>query len=551
MRTAGRSPGRWSRLILGVVITSALLLALWTQLGREKPDRESHAETGPSPHVAVPVVATGSEAAAPAADRREDAGGLVSWSVEGPAGEPLPSARVTIEGKTWPCDALGHGSAPVSLTDPVPAVVEASDHLAWRGLLSRGSRTRVVLSRGGSLEVDVVDELMEPVAEAEVWLSRRPTADPPQGIEASSRARTGADGRVVLAAPPGDYFLQARHELLVRSTRRMKQMGVGDGSYRVAIPAKSGRARVYMAMPHVCGVQAIGEPLLHHSFRGNDAGYHLPENPDGQAACKLIEDALARSHPGARFLVGVKDHESARKGRPYGAIEATAWIIGRVPFRGPVQMVPLREFTGPRELSSSILPASEDWGGVVVRIGDTGGLPKDGLKIVVRAAGSHQRNGAPSIRHMAVPSAEIVTLPAGVYDVSCEGHFESRDPGLGRRAVEVRSASLQEIVLESQFAWSYCRVSMDGIGSDTPLVGGMIELMHLDTGLGATILVSHFESPVSLWIPAGRVRLRGRAAHAAMPDHGWRSVEEEIEIGGGTLEVPQRIHRSMVLTRIR
>ncbi|MCB9886616.1 MAG: hypothetical protein H6838_14070 [Planctomycetes bacterium] len=495
-------------------------------------------------------------AKAPVADPsgvpRSVAHSLLAWRVVDLEDAPVPTAVVTVNGKAWPCDVNGRGKTSTEVSQEVDAVVEAQGYSSWRGLLLPGVENKVQLDDGGSLEVTVVDESMVPLQGAVVWLSARPTGeDVLDSVPALPRAASGPDGVARLRAAHGEYFVQARHSVYVNSTQRLKQMGVLAECYRVQIGAAPSRSVVHMTMPYVAGLEVVGGEVAYQSFRGRDSGLHAPGNPDGWAACERIRAEIEARFVGSTVMVQVRDVESVRNGRGYPAIHGHVMVVGCKPQVVNVMPVALAEFERPSRVFALQLEASDQWGGIVLRLKNAGGRPVQSLRVAVAASGDWSQGDVPKIAHKFLTPDQIVSLPVGLYDVTGEGHFEANLPGLSRRGLAVTAGSLQEVVLDCPIELSLVRLELTRDVGTQPLLGGAIELIHEQTGVRATLLVNRFDEPPQLWVPAGIVKLTAQAHEQAKPDHLWRLADEPLTIGGGTDAAPQVVRKSLMLVKVK
>jgi hypothetical protein len=467
-------------------------------------------------------------------------------------GAAVPDAVVAIGTDTWPCSANGTGEAAVAASgDRVGCRVTAAGTLPWQGDLRVSSVTNVVLRRVGSLRVSVLDDDGLPVPRATVWVTVRPSdedqleADPgiPRGV-------TGEDGTVQIdGILHGRYLMHARHDVLLHSARRLSQMGILEQSLIVHVGREPANTVMRMTMPYVCGIQVVDEPMFYSSFQGSGDGYHSPSNADGACARFRLRHRLQAAHPGAEFMVTVRDVAPPQAGAGagvYGDFVATAWALGREAHRVRIAPVPLASFRGPHRISAWELPASAEFGGLRITVKAAGGPPIAGMRFTIGTPHHLWRSDVPEVHHMFVRCGELVTLPVGTYDLSCEGFFESKTAGLNRNGLQVKRGEILEVVLDSPVSWSWCRIALRGAGSSDPLVGGAITLTHQSTGVKTGTLVNSFAVPLTMWIPSGTVALWAQAI-ASDPAFVWRVVDEAVEIRGGTVEAPQVISREMQL----
>lgn len=538
------------RHLISVSALVALVAALWTWFGAaletdslpvssdrlpRKEDRQTAAITPPHDS---------------GVQRAESPARLV-WRVVSPQNTPVATAIVTVDNNPWPCDAEGRGNTSTKALADIDALVEAPGYATWHGLFQVGAENVVRLAQAGSLEVTVVNESMAPVQGAVVWLSARPTGE--RDLDSTPtlpRFVSGADGVARLQAPNGDYFVQAHHPVYVHSTNRLKQMGVNAECYRVKIGAAPSRSVVHMTMPYVAGLDVSGGEVAYQGFRGHDSGLHAPTNPDGSAACERIRAQLETRFPNSTFMVMARDIESVRDGRGYPAIRGNVMVVGYKPVAVQVIPVALADFERPTQVFALQLEPSDQWGGVVLRLKNAGGRPVSSLRVAV-AASDQRRGDVPQIVHKILRPNQLVSLPVGVYDVTGEGYFESRLPGLTRRGLAVTAGSLQEIVLECPVELSLVRLELTRDTGTQPLLGGAIELLHEQTGVRAMLLVNRFDVPPQLWVPAGLVRLTAQAHEQTQPDHLWRIADEPLMVGGGTDAAPQVVRRSLTLLKVK
>lgn len=266
--------------------------------------------------------------------RREPAAALVRWIVQDEVGARIPGARVAIRGESWGCDAEGSGLASLVVGEEteVPCFAEALSHGRWAGNLLIGQPNTIVLPRTGIVRITVLDDDLVPVDGAEVWLARRQTDGDAIDNDPSLPHGTTDSGGVtqIESVPLGKFILHARHNVLVHSSNRLKQMGVQETSNVVMVRASTSEVTMYMTMPYVCGIDIVGGEIFYDGFRGTNTGYHAPQNLDGAWACRRLKARLGDSFPGARFLVVARDLAPPAFGGRFGDYVVTAWVLGRV-----------------------------------------------------------------------------------------------------------------------------------------------------------------------------------------------------------------------------
>lgn len=484
-------------------------------------------------------------------DIEAGAKGMVAWKIQTDLGNPVPQAFVEVAGIVSGCDSRGVGqvSSDLPVGDRVAAWASAPGHDRWVGNLEVGASTTITLHLGGAVSVRVVDDYMNPVRGAEVWLATEPIAgDAPDNDARIPRGVTGADGLTLISGVPyGLFLLHARHDTLVHSHTRLKQMNLKDQCTTVKITSRPVDVTMHMTMPYACGIQVIGGDVLSCSFSGTATGYSTPENQDGAFACRQLKKRLEEKFPGAKLWVTVRDFVPALP-KGYGAFEATLWIAERQPVQRTIALVPLSEFLGPVRIAVENLPPSDQFGGIMVQVRNSGGLPMDRLKYTLGVPFRLWKDGTPQMRHMDVPVGRLATVPVGVYDLVCEGLFESQVEGLNRRNLEVKRLDITEIVIDSQTALARCRLDLTcNDGSPAPR-GGIFAMVHPATGMQVSQLVSHFGRPIELWVPAGIISLRAEA-YGPSPETKWFCSDEAVQVEGGTLDAAQVIARTFALVK--
>lgn len=404
-------------------------------------------------------------------------------------------------------------------------------------------------NRRGTARILALDDNLRPVPAAEIWLATRPTEG--DGFEASPqnlRGVTGADGAIELGdLPEGKYLVHARHEMLVHSHRRRSEMQLEQPNAVVMIGSTPADLCVYLSMPVVCGVEIVGCSIFYDSFYESGAGYHTPSNGDGKWSCQRIKERLQDAFPGSVCSVRVRNFRPPRSGR-YGNCLVTAWVVGHEAFRQELLPIPLDLFVGPVQIQAWSLRPSDQFGTIRITVNGAGGMPVDGLRFAIGTPMALWRHDRPEVHHLRLATGGPVTVPVGVYDLTCEGDFQARHPALSRRSLKVERGELTDVVIDSPIPWSRCRFSFQGAGEERVLKGGIIVLKHLESGVSVTKLISHFDPPIDLWLPDGDyiVQAQAYSSHREMI---WRHEDEVVPVRGGSLESPQLISREMVLVR--
>lgn len=403
--------------------------------------------------------------------------------------------------------------------------------------------------RRGTARILALDDNLKPVPGVEIWLATRPTDG--DGFEASPqklRGVTGADGAIELGdLPEGKYLVHARHEMLVHSHRRRSEMHLEQPHAVVMIGSTRADLCVYLSMPVVCGVEIVGHPIFYESFHESGAGYHTPSNWDGRWSCQRIKERLQDAFPGSVCNVRVKDFHPPRSGR-YGNCLVTAWVVGHEAFHQELLPIALDSFVGPVQIEAWSLRPSDQFGTIRITVNGAGGMPVDGLRFAIGTPMALWRHDRPEVHYLRLVTGEPVTVPVGVYDLTCEGDFEARHPSLSRPGLEVKRGELTDVVIDSAIPWSRCRFCFQGAGEERVLKGGIIVLKHLESGVSVTKLISHFDPPIELWLPEGEyiVQAQAYSSHREMI---WRHEDEVVLVRGGSLDSPQLVAREMVLVR--
>jgi hypothetical protein len=414
--------------------------------------------------------------------------------------------------------------------------------------------TSPTAATGGTARITVVDDDQKPVRGAEVWLaSRRIGGDVLDRDSTLPRGVTDRDGVTTISGiPHGGHFLHARHDVLVHSTRRLKEMGIENESSFATIGATPVEAVMHLTMPYVYGVQVVGGEMLYDSFSGA-AGYHSLDNADGQWASERLRKQLIARFPGARILVAIRDFKPPHKGG-YGNCLATVFVVGREAVRRRIEPVAATVFAAPLQLNVAGMPRSDEFGSIMVRVAHAGGPPILGLHYTLGKPHDQWRDDAPQVLGTKLMSGELRTVPVGTYEVTCQGLFEgqvlARNPeglqihALNRHGLQVRRGEALEVVIDSPVGWSRCRFSFPGEDITQPLTGVMLSLFHAGSGMRVAELLNGFEPPIEMWVPAGPVELRAEAP-AADPQLVWRHVDPAFDVAGGTIESPQVIRCSL------
>jgi hypothetical protein len=475
----------------------------------------------------------------------------VAWRVADGKGESVRGAQVVVDGRSWACDAEGEGRYVYGQEGGRTgrdASVTARGYLPWTGFFAAGVVSEVRLTSIGSLLVRVHDDDLRPVASVEVWLSKRPVADPDRGDAGSLiRGVTDQDGTVRLEGGQGEYHLQARHPVLVRSSRRAEQRSGAGPEGMVVLAGDERESVVNMSMPYVCGIAVQGGEMFYESFYESDSGYHFPPNLDGALACRQREATLRQRHPGARFVIKVRDHADKRRGLPYGAAMVTCWVLGYEAVRQPLEFVPWNEFLGPTVVWVANMVPSNRFGGLTVMVADSEGAGMPDWTVRVGTPMREWRHDVAEVHHKIIPCGDLVTLPAGNYEISCEGYFESQIPGLKRESVTVTPGSLTTVTLSSTKKWCRCRILLtipdQGIGAS----GGVMGLRHVDSGTSVVVFVDDFATPTELWVPEGILEVQARTVALTNTSPYHHLSGATFDARGGTIMNPQIVQRSMVL----
>lgn len=432
-------------------------------------------------------------------------------------------------------------------TGPQPLSI-TTESLRKRVDVGLQAADEVSASRGAA-RILALDDNMRPVPGVEVWLATRPSSG--DGFDTSPPnvcGVTGVDGAVEFDdLLEVKYLVHARHEMLVHSHRRRSQMQLDQPHAVLMIGSKPAQLTVYLSMPVVCGIEIVGLSIFYSSFYESGAGHHTPSNGDGQWSCQRLRDRLQDAFPGSVFNVGVKDFQPPRSGR-YGSSMVTAWAVGHEPFRQELRPVPLDSLVGPVQVRPWDLSPSDQFGSIRIIVNGAGGMPVDDLQFAIGIPMALRRRDRPEVRYMQLVTGKPVTVPVGTYDLTCEGDFEAKHPALSRSHLKVEAGKLTDIVIDSPILWSRCHFSFKGAGEERALKGGIIVLKHLETNISVTKLISHFDSPLKLWLPDGEYLLRAEA-YSSNHELIWRHEDEVVLVQGGGLQSPQLVAREMVLMR--
>lgn len=470
-----------------------------------------------------------------------DSASVVTWNVHDDMGRPILAARLSTHSGAWLSGSDGVGQAIVESDRPVAYRIEAAEHESLGGVLKRGEKASIVLRRIGSIIANVVDDVGGPVAGVEVWLSTRPSDESALHMEATPRGTSDDSGVLRIDGVPfGDYLIHARHPLFVHSARRLKQMGWRPS---LTVDKACSNTTVHMSMPFVCACEVgggmLGADVISDSFQLVGGGYHSPSNRDGANACDAIKKKILSRFPNARVLVLVRDYANPGAQQAEVSVLATIWAAGYEPWQGSIVPVSYVDFMSPMTVDGA--HTSEQFGGLVLEPKKMGGLPPQSLTFTVD---SNEPGRAPQIRGVKITPKSLVTLPVGSYKISCNGYLESKDAGLNRESVAVKAGEITNVDLATEFKWSRCR--FEWTCSQGPVVGGMMQLTHKASGASATLLISHFDVPVVVWVPEGVIEVAALGKRSADPSVDWKYSGTEVVPFGGTDASPCVIRNNLV-----